>query len=68
MGTPQFAVPSLDALVMAGCDIVAVVTAPDKPAGRGQKINVKVFERLVGLSSARRRVARFWSIHFEDAL
>jgi methionyl-tRNA formyltransferase len=39
MGTPQFAVPSLDALVMAGCDIVAVVTAPDKPAGRGQKIN-----------------------------
>jgi len=39
MGTPQFAVPSLDALVMAGCDIVAVVTAPDKPAGRGQKLN-----------------------------
>jgi methionyl-tRNA formyltransferase len=39
MGTPQFAVPSLDALVMAGCDIVAVVTAPDKPAGRGQKMN-----------------------------
>jgi methionyl-tRNA formyltransferase len=39
MGTPQFAVISLDALVKAGCDIVAVVTAPDKPAGRGQKIN-----------------------------
>jgi len=39
MGTPQFAVPSLDALILAGCDIVAVVTAPDKPAGRGQKIN-----------------------------
>src|ERR1700761_3310289 len=39
MGTPQFAVTSLDALVTAGCNIVAVVTAPDKPAGRGQKLN-----------------------------
>ena len=39
MGTPQFAVVSLDELVTAGCDIVAVVTAPDKPAGRGQKLN-----------------------------
>lgn len=39
MGTPQFAVTSLDALIMAGCDIVAVITAPDKPAGRGQKLN-----------------------------
>ncbi|MEO3404580.1 methionyl-tRNA formyltransferase [Mucilaginibacter sp. CAU 1740] len=39
MGTPQFAVASLDALITAGCDIVAVVTAPDKPAGRGQKVN-----------------------------
>jgi len=38
MGTPQFAVVSLDELVTAGCDIVAVVTAPDKPAGRGQKL------------------------------
>jgi methionyl-tRNA formyltransferase len=39
MGTPQFAVISLDALIKAGCDVVAVVTAPDKPAGRGQKLN-----------------------------
>jgi len=39
MGTPQFAVASLDALVTAGCNIVAVVTAPDKPAGRGMKMN-----------------------------
>lgn len=39
MGTPDFAVASLDALVQANFDIVAVVTAPDKPAGRGQKIN-----------------------------
>lgn len=35
MGTPGFAVASLDALVKAGCNIVGVITAPDKPAGRG---------------------------------
>jgi len=39
MGTPAFAVASLDALIKSGCDIVGVVTAPDKPAGRGQKIS-----------------------------
>lgn len=38
MGTPEFAVASLDALVKAGCNIVAVVTAPDKPAGRGMQL------------------------------
>lgn len=39
MGTPEFAVSSLDALVKAGFNIVGVITAPDKPAGRGMKIN-----------------------------
>jgi len=38
MGTPEFAVASLDALVKAGYHIVAVVTAADKPAGRGMKL------------------------------
>jgi methionyl-tRNA formyltransferase len=38
MGTPEFAVASLDALRNAGCNIVAVVTAPDKPAGRGMQL------------------------------
>jgi len=38
MGTPEFAVASLEALVIAGCQIVGVVTAPDKPAGRGMKL------------------------------
>lgn len=38
MGTPDFAVASLDALLRAGQQVVAVVTAPDKPAGRGQKV------------------------------
>ncbi|MBL0335156.1 MAG: methionyl-tRNA formyltransferase [Chitinophagaceae bacterium] len=38
MGTPEFAVASLDALVKAGCTIVGVITAPDKPAGRGLQL------------------------------
>lgn len=38
MGTPQFAVPSLHKLFEAGYDIAAVVTAPDKPAGRGLQL------------------------------
>ncbi len=38
MGTPEFAVASLEALVKAGCNIVAVITAPDKPAGRGMQM------------------------------
>lgn len=39
MGTPAFAVASLDALVQTGLKIVAVVTAPDKPAGRGMNLH-----------------------------
>jgi len=38
MGTPEFAVPSLNKLYEAGYNIVAVVTAPDKPAGRGMHL------------------------------
>ena len=52
MGTPEFAVSSLDALVKAGFNIVGVVTAPDKPAGRGMKINesaVKKYAAQKGL-------------------
>lgn len=39
MGTPEFAVASLAALLDAGKNVVAVVTVPDKPAGRGQQIS-----------------------------
>lgn len=39
MGTPEFAVASLNALKQAGLEIVGVVTAADKPAGRGQKLS-----------------------------
>ncbi|WP_126247037.1 methionyl-tRNA formyltransferase [Chitinophaga rhizosphaerae] len=38
MGTPDFAVASLDALVKAGYNVVAAITAPDKPAGRGLQL------------------------------
>jgi methionyl-tRNA formyltransferase len=38
MGTPEFAALVLKALVEDGCNIVGVVTVPDKPAGRGQKL------------------------------
>ena len=52
MGTPEFAVASLKRLVEEGYNIVAVVTTPDKPAGRGQKIHesdVKVAAKELGL-------------------
>ena len=52
MGTPEFAVESLKALMDAGHDIAAVVTMPDKPAGRGQKTSqsaVKTFAVEHGL-------------------
>jgi|SRR5690606_1703187 len=38
MGTPEFAVPSLEILVTNQYNVVAVITAPDKPQGRGRKI------------------------------
>ena len=52
MGTPDFAVASLAALLNADFDIVGVITAPDKPAGRGQKLQesaVKKFALEKGL-------------------
>lgn len=52
MGTPEFAVASLRALLEAGFRVVAVVTAPDRPAGRGQKLHaspVKEFALSQGL-------------------
>lgn len=45
MGTPEFAVASLDALVRENYPIVAVVTAPDKPAGRGMKITMSAVKQ-----------------------
>ena len=38
MGTPEFAIPSLKTLLEHGYNVVSVVTTPDKPQGRGQKV------------------------------
>ncbi len=53
MGTPEFAVASLHGLVEAGCNIVGVITAPDKPAGRGMELQesaVKKYATEKGLT------------------
>jgi methionyl-tRNA formyltransferase len=51
MGTPDFARPTLEALMAAGHSVVGVVTQPDRPAGRGGK--------LVGLSAVKRTALVF---------
>jgi len=53
MGTPEFAVASLDALVKAGCNIVGVITAPDKPAGRGMKLNESAVKKYAAAHQLR---------------
>jgi methionyl-tRNA formyltransferase len=52
LGTPEFAVASLDILVQHNYDVVGVITAPDKPSGRGQKLSmsaVKTYAMSKGL-------------------
>lgn len=52
LGTPEFATASLKALVESGYNVVAVVTMPDKPAGRGHQVqysDVKKYALEVGL-------------------
>ncbi|MCY4778841.1 methionyl-tRNA formyltransferase [Sphingobacterium sp. UT-1RO-CII-1] len=46
MGTPDFAVASLQALLQAGENVVAVVTSTDKPAGRGQKLQESAVKKF----------------------
>ncbi|MGB0886308.1 MAG: methionyl-tRNA formyltransferase [Chitinophagales bacterium] len=46
MGTPEFAVPCLEKLLEAGYDIVGVITAPDKPAGRGKKLKMSAVKEF----------------------
>lgn len=53
LGTPDFAVASLKAVLKEGYNVVGVITAPDKPAGRGRKLNqsaVKQFAQTEGLT------------------
>jgi methionyl-tRNA formyltransferase len=46
MGTPEFAVPSLEILLQKGYNLVAVITAPDKPSGRGLKMSPSPVKEL----------------------
>jgi len=46
MGTPEFAVPSLEILIENHYNIVAIVTAPDKPAGRGKKLKHSAIKEI----------------------
>jgi methionyl-tRNA formyltransferase len=46
MGTPEFAVPSLERLIRDGHDVAAVFTQPDKPAGRGNKLHAPPVKAL----------------------
>jgi methionyl-tRNA formyltransferase len=53
MGTPDFAVASLGSLLMNGYNIVGVVTSPDRPAGRGRKLNKSAVKEFAEISSLR---------------
>lgn len=46
MGTPEFAVPSLQALLDAGHEVAGVFTQPDRPAGRGKKLQASPVKKL----------------------
>lgn len=46
MGTPEFAVPALQALLREGYDIAAVVTQPDRPRGRGRKMTASPVKQV----------------------
>lgn len=50
MGTPEFAVVTLGSLLMNGFNVVAVVTTPDKPAGRGQKVTQSAVKQFAEFS------------------
>jgi len=51
MGTPEFAVATLGSLLMNGFNIIGVVTAPDKPSGRGRRISKSAVKEFAELSS-----------------
>ena len=51
MGTPEFAVESLDILVKAGYNIVGVITTPDKQAGRGRKVRTSAVKDYANTAS-----------------
>jgi methionyl-tRNA formyltransferase len=69
-GTPEFARVALEALHRAGFDLVLVLTQPDRPAGRGMKLQpspVKAFAQSLGLPLAQPRSLRLDGKFAEDA-
>src|SRR5687768_8461590 len=59
-GTPDFAVPALDALIAAGHEILAVYTQPDRPAGRGRAVQPSpVAQRAAALKLPLRQPVKF---------
>ncbi len=61
LGTPDFAVPTLDALVSAGHEVALVVAQPDRPAGRGQQLKAPPLAQrafALGLSLAQPKALR----------
>jgi methionyl-tRNA formyltransferase len=61
MGTPDFALPTLDALIEAGHELIAVVAQPDKPAGRGKKLRAPatvIRARELGIETKQPRALR----------
>ena len=66
MGTPEFAVPSLKALLDNGYEVGAAVTQPDRPAGRGKKLTpcpVKLLAQERGV-----RVCQFEKIRLPEGV
>ena len=64
MGTPDFAVPPLAALVQNGYEVTAVVTQPDKPKGRGKTLlPTPVKEEAIDQSPQRRRTETEYQRH-----
>ena len=50
MGTPEFAVATLGSLLMNGFNVVCVVTAPDKPSGRGRKLTKSAVKKFAEIN------------------
>jgi len=70
-GTPEFAAHALEALIDAGHEVVAVLTQPDRPAGRGLKLQasrVKTLALAQGLPVLQPKSLRLDGLHATDAL
>ena len=60
-GTPEVAVPALDALVASHHDVVAVVTRPDAPAGRGRRLTPSPVHSDADIDTLVTALSEIWS-------